>query len=103
MSESKKSVDACVACLREEVQSFEQYTAGLSIEEIQEKYGLSQVVKLASNENPLGTSPLVQKTLRQHADHVFRYPQTGNPRLAKAIADYVGVPAECNCGGQRFG
>ncbi len=95
MSESKKSVDACVACLREEVQSFEQYTAGLSIEEIQEKYGLSQVVKLASNENPLGTSPLVQKTLRQHADHVFRYPQTGNPRLAKAIADYVGVPAEC--------
>ena len=95
MSESKKSVDALVASLREEVQSFEQYSAGLSIDEIQEKYGLSQVVKLASNENPLGTSPLVQKTLRHYADHAFRYPQTGNPRLCKAIAKYVGVPPEC--------
>ena len=60
-------------------------------EAIREKYGIERVIKLASNENPLGTSPLVQHTLETHVGLAFRYPQAGNPRLVKAIAAHHGV------------
>lgn len=81
--------------VRPEVMDFSPYSAGLSIDEIKERYGLDTVVKLASNENPLGASPLVQQVIRSHAGHVFRYAQSGNPRLARSIADFFGLPAEC--------
>ena len=80
--------------LRSEVLSFTAYSPGLSIEEIKERYNLTQVVKLASNENPLGASPVVQQRIRNQAGMVFRYPQSGNPRLVEALANHLGVGAE---------
>jgi histidinol-phosphate aminotransferase len=77
--------------VRPEVASFESYEPGLSIAEIAERYGLSRVVKLASNENPLGVSPKVREVLCAHAADAFRYPQAGNPRLVRALAAYYGV------------
>ena len=77
--------------MRSLVRGFKPYTAGLSIDEIREKYGIERVIKLASNENPLGTSPLVQHTLETHVGLAFRYPQAGNPRLVKANAAHHGV------------
>ena len=77
--------------VRPEVASFESYEPGLSIAEIAERYGLDRVVKLASNENPLGVSPKVREVLRAHAVDAFRYPQAGNPRLVRALAAYYGV------------
>ena len=62
--------------MRSLVRGFKPYTAGLSIDEIREKYGIERVIKLASNENPLGTSPLVQHTLETHVGLAFRYPTT---------------------------
>ncbi|MGE4298779.1 MAG: histidinol-phosphate transaminase [Desulfovibrionaceae bacterium] len=79
------------ATLRPEVLDFTPYVAGLSIEEITQKYGLSQVIKMASNENPLGVSPLVQRAIRDHAALAFRYPRSGNPRLLAALASRLGV------------
>lgn len=70
------------------------YAPGLSIAEIREKYGLEEVIKLASNENPLGASPLAQEAIKLHAGEVFRYPQGGNPRLVRAIAELHGVGPE---------
>lgn len=72
--------------VRPEVEAFAPYLPGRSIEEIQEQFGLSQVIKMASNENPLGTSPIVQQRLRQAAPLAFRYPQAGTPQLTAAIA-----------------
>lgn len=68
---------------------------GKTIEQIREQYGLSTVIKLASNENPLGTSPVVQKVVAQNAARVFRYPENHTPKLAGEIARQVGVPEEC--------
>lgn len=85
--------------LRPVLQQFKAYVPGRSIEEIREAYGLTQVTKLASNENPLGVSPVVQKAIAQAAARVFRYPQAGNPRLTKAIADTFGLdPQGVVCG-----
>ncbi len=77
--------------VRPEVQAFAAYEPGLSIAEISQRYGIDKVVKLASNENPLGASPLVQQALRRTADTVFRYPQAKNPRLVQALAQYYSV------------
>lgn len=77
--------------VRSEVESFAPYEAGLSIAEIQQKYGLARVIKMASNENPLGTSPVVQAAVQRHAGQAFRYPQAGNPRLVQALAAHLGI------------
>ena len=77
--------------VRPEIDALSAYVPGMSIAEIQEKYGLSKVVKMASNENPLGVSPLVKEALGLHAGTAFRYPQGGNPRLVAALARTHGV------------
>jgi len=81
--------------LRPETLSYTPYSPGLSIDEIKERYGLATVIKLASNENPLGASPQVVRALERKAASVFRYPQSGNPRLVEAIARFHGVGREC--------
>ena len=78
--------------VRPEIRALEAYVPGRSIEEIRQEYGIEKVIKMASNENPLGTSPLVQEVLARHAGEAFRYPAGGNPRLVKAIARYLGLP-----------
>ena len=77
--------------VRPEVEAFTPYTPGLSVDEIQERYGLNQVIKMASNENPLGVSPQVRAAIERHAAKAFRYPQGGNPRLVAALARHHGV------------
>ena len=79
--------------LRPEIKDFKPYVPGLTIEEIKERYGLERVVKLASNENPLGTSPLVAQAIAGVAHDAFRYPQNHTPRLLGAIAKNLGVAA----------
>lgn len=80
--------------IRPAIQDFTPYSPGLAIDEIRERYGLPQVIKLASNENPLGASPLVQKAIQKAAANSFRYPQSGNPHLVAALAAHHKVPAE---------
>lgn len=79
--------------VRPEISALTPYVPGKSIEEIRRRYGLEEVVKLASNENPLGTPPLAQEAIRRCAAGAFRYPQSGNPRLAAALAELHGVGA----------
>ena len=81
--------------LRPDVLQFTPYSPGLSIDEIKERYNLSSVIKMASNENPLGASPLVRRVLSRRAEAVFRYPQSGNPKLVQALAQHHKVPAQC--------
>ncbi len=80
--------------VRPEILDFKPYVPGLNVEQIQERYGLSQVIKLASNENPLGTSPVVQKILGAKASSVFRYPLNHSPELVGGLARSLGIPEE---------
>ncbi len=72
--------------VRNQISDLKPYTPGLAIDDIKEKYNLDNVIKMASNENPLGVSPLVQERVQRAASSIFRYPQSGNPRLTQAIA-----------------
>ena len=67
------------------------YEAGRSIEEVRKLYGLTRVAKLASNENPLGCSPLaVEAAQKALAGGVSRYGD-GGWALRVALADRFGA------------
>ena len=72
------------------VASLAPYVAGLSVEEARERYGLERVVKLGSNENPLGASPLAVEGMRAALAGVSRYPD-GGLALRKKLAERFGV------------
>lgn len=77
-----------------EIEQLAPYAPGLSIDEIRSRYNLGNVIKLASNENPVGTSPLAQEAICRYAASAFRYPRGGNPRLAQALAEKYDVDAK---------
>ncbi len=74
------------------------YVPGPTAAMISERYGLplDQLVKLSSNEAPLGASPKVQAALHQIADSdgLHRYPSPTAPELRKAIGKLLGVPPD---------
>lgn len=80
--------------VREAMLDFDPYVPGLSAAEIRGRYGVRRVVKLASNENPLGTSPVVQKRVASHANGCHIYPRNHSPELAALLAQRFGLPRE---------
>jgi histidinol-phosphate aminotransferase len=75
------------------IAALEAYRPGRSVEDVQRQYGLSRVVKLASNENPLGASPLAMEAVRQSLDHLNVYP-TGGLELRRVLAAKFAVKVE---------
>ncbi|MFH1552050.1 MAG: histidinol-phosphate transaminase [Candidatus Omnitrophota bacterium] len=70
------------------------YKPGKPIEEVKRELGLEKVIKLASNENPMGPSPKVIKAIEQEAKNVNRYPDGGCFYLRKALSDKLSVPED---------
>lgn len=69
------------------VQRLSPYQAGKPIEELQRELGLSDIVKLASNENPLGPSQTVLDACAKAAREITLYPDANGFALKRAIAD----------------
>jgi histidinol-phosphate aminotransferase len=59
------------------IASLRPYEAGRSAEEIERAYGVAHAIKLASNENPLGASPLALHALHESAARLNLYPNGG--------------------------
>lgn len=59
------------------IESLRPYEAGRSISEVQKQYGLERVIKLASNENPLGASPLALRAMADSLASLNLYPNGG--------------------------
>lgn len=80
--------------LRPALKEIKEYVPGKSIEEIAKKYGLSQdkIIKLGSNENPLGASPLAVAAIKEKAGKVHIYPPSDAFELRKALSLYTGYP-----------
>ncbi|GAC1634241.1 MAG: histidinol-phosphate transaminase [Nevskia sp.] len=75
------------------VLALEPYSPGMPIDELQRRLGLTDVIKLASNENPLGPSPAVKAALAGHAanGNVSLYPDGGGFRLKAKLAEFHGI------------
>jgi len=70
------------------------YVPGKPIEEVKREYGLEDVIKLASNENPLGPSPKALAALEKTLREVHLYPDGQGYYLRRAIADHLDVAPE---------
>ena len=71
------------------------YQPGKPIEELEREIGIKGVIKLASNENPLGASPKAIDAIKEYMDKkVHRYPDGGGFYLRRALAKKWGVSME---------
>jgi histidinol-phosphate aminotransferase len=68
------------------VQDLKPYKAGKPIEELAREKGLNKIVKLASNENPLGPSPKAMTAIQNFSKQLNRYPNPTAYKLVDAIA-----------------
>ncbi len=77
---------------KSQLQSLKAYQPGKTTDEVKELYGLSKIVKLASNENPFGCSPYVSEFLMNSTNisHAI-YPDGYAKVLRDAIAEHLNV------------
>ena len=75
-----------------EILNLVAYKPGKPISETQREYGLTEVHKLASNENPLGPSPLAIQAVQAHLQLQHRYPDAACFDLVQKIAKKWKVP-----------
>lgn len=78
--------------VRDAVLGLKAYHAGKPISEVKRELGITDIIKLASNENPLGCSPKVTEAIRDISDKVNLYPDASNFELKKALSEYLNVP-----------
>ncbi len=76
---------------RKELDSVKKYVPGKPIREVKAEYNLTDVVKLASNENPLGTSPKALARMHQALDNANIYPDGAQVEARNAIARHWGI------------
>ena len=77
-----------------QIQDIAPYTPGTPIETVMRRYGLTDVVKLASNEFPLPPFAEVKAAVMAAFDDVNRYPDGDALDLREALAEHYGRPLE---------
>jgi histidinol-phosphate aminotransferase len=82
---------------RRALAGLEPYIPGRSAEEVKERFGLAEVSKLGSNENPLGLSPRVREAVIRALDRVHHYPDGECTRLRRRLAERLGLTPEHFC------
>lgn len=73
---------------------FQPYIAGKPIETVKRELGLKRVIKLASNENPLGPSKKAMNALQKTLKNVYLYPDSNSWELKDALSKKFGVTPE---------
>lgn len=78
------------------LENIKTYEAGKPIELVVREFGIApeDVVKLASNENPIGTSPVVKQAIIDNADKAHLYPDDSMFELKEALASKYSVNEE---------
>ena len=75
----------------EYIRTLVPYVPGKPIEETQRELKIRRVVKLASNENPLGPSPVAVRAMRGTLGELHRYPDASAYHLKVALSRHLGV------------
>ena len=80
--------------VRPNVLQLKPYVPGKPIEEVKRELGLIEVIKLASNENPLGPSPLAVKATQEAAQNLHLYPDASGYELKAKLSDRFNLPLD---------
>lgn len=73
------------------VQQLQPYQPGKPLSELEREYGITNAIKLASNENPQRANPTVIATIKEHLADISRYPDGNGFALKKALAEKLNV------------
>lgn len=76
------------------VRALAPYQPGKPIEELERDYGVTNAIKLASNENPFGPSPRAVAAIGGLLSGLARYPDGSGFALKRALAAKLGVSAD---------
>lgn len=76
------------------IAAIDPYPPGKPIEELERELGVTNSIKLASNENPLGPSPKALEAIREKLDGLHRYPDGSGYYLRRRIAEKLKVPMD---------
>lgn len=79
--------------VRKNILNIAPYQAGKPIEETKRQLGLKKVIKLASNENPLGGSPKAAEAIKKNLSGINRYPDSQGFYLKRKLASFLGIQA----------
>ncbi len=82
-----------MSLVRKNILNLTPYIAGKPIEETKRELGLKDVIKLASNENPLGPSPKAVEAIKKNLGQINRYPDSSGFYLRKKLARYHNLGA----------
>lgn len=86
---------ALFASAKSQLERVKNYEPGKPIEELERQYGVRRAIKMASNENPLGPSPMALAAVKRALTRVHRYPDGGCHVLRQKLAKRLGVgPAQ---------
>ena len=75
--------------IRKNIIGVTPYIAGKPIEETKRQLGLKEVINLASNENPLGSSPKALEAIKKNLSRINRYPDSQSFCLKRKLAQYL--------------
>jgi histidinol-phosphate aminotransferase len=67
------------------------YQPGKPVDDVKRELGLTEVIKLASNENPFGSSPKVKEAIALEVENISIYPDGAAVELTAALSSYHGV------------
>jgi len=67
------------------------YQPGKPVSDVKRELGLTEVIKLASNENPFGSSPKAIEAAKQELENISIYPDGAAVDLTNALAEHLGV------------
>ncbi|WP_372716205.1 histidinol-phosphate transaminase [Immundisolibacter sp.] len=76
------------------VRALQPYQPGKPLSELEREYGIRDAIKLASNENPLGPSPLGIEAARRALADLALYPDSHGFELKNALSAALGVRAD---------
>ena len=79
---------------RQEILSIKPYVPGKPIEEVERELGITGVIKLASNENPLGPSPEAVRAIQEGANRIHMYPDGSCYLLKRELAEVLDLASE---------
>lgn len=80
--------------VRSNLKGIHPYQPGITDDELRKQFGFKQLVKLNSNENALGPSPLAVRAIEAELTKLHLYPDGGSELLREAIAKYHNVTAD---------
>lgn len=79
---------------RAHVSQMQPYRPGKTPEQLMQELGLSELIKLSANENPLGASPRAKEAIVQNLDKIHLYPDGNCTILRDALSQFYDLPPD---------